>query len=588
MKRLLIYFFYDKSGIVDNYVYEVLKSMKPFVENILFVSNGEIESKYIDKLGQYTSHVLCRKNEGFDVWAYKEALEYTGWDNLANYDEVIFMNYTIMGPLFPLDNMFNKMESQDIDFWGLSVYHKTDYDHMGMIKYGYIPLHIQSHFIVVRKSLFSADIFQKYWKNMPMINNYFESVAKHEAIFTKHFEDLGYKWSVYVDTRDMEDYVYYPMLHAPVKTIKEYKCPFFKRRSFFHNYNDYLEYSSGNQPVELLNYLIKETDYNTDYIWENLIRTCSMIDLYENIHLNYISNSNTGEYKNPLKKAVFLFIEQEKYIDILLPYLLKIDKDIDILMFVKNGVDTSKPNFEYKLIKSYDDLWDNGINPYMEYINQYDLVCTINNNLLEAHEKSIYDEQYFNYIYSNLLCNISYIEKAFIDNKFLGLLLSNNVYFGKNYYSIVNNVGKNYYNEFAKLSKEYSLEQMAYTTGKGFFLYHGMGWLRVKSLSSNNILSDNDGIKYLSLLIQNNGYYTGRVLNEKNASLELYNMQYMLKNITRFFTYDDYPKTYNETTWFIETNYIQREDTFREILFKLKNKGKRKIKRILKKLTGRK
>ena len=38
MKRLLIYFFYDKSGIVDNYVYEVLKSMKPFVEDILFGS----------------------------------------------------------------------------------------------------------------------------------------------------------------------------------------------------------------------------------------------------------------------------------------------------------------------------------------------------------------------------------------------------------------------------------------------------------------------------------------------------------------------------------------------------------------------
>lgn len=40
MKRLMIYFFYDKDGIVDDYIPYFLKSFKPFCEKICVVVNG--------------------------------------------------------------------------------------------------------------------------------------------------------------------------------------------------------------------------------------------------------------------------------------------------------------------------------------------------------------------------------------------------------------------------------------------------------------------------------------------------------------------------------------------------------------------
>lgn len=43
---------------------------------------------------------------------------------------------------------------------------------------------------------------QAYWDNMPMIESYTDSVQRYEAVFTKQFEDKGFKWDVYVKTDD--------------------------------------------------------------------------------------------------------------------------------------------------------------------------------------------------------------------------------------------------------------------------------------------------------------------------------------------------------------------------------------------------
>ena len=42
---------------------------------------------------------------------------------------------------------------------------------------------------------------QAYWDNMPMIESYTDSVQRYEAVFTKQFEDKGFKWDVYVKNR---------------------------------------------------------------------------------------------------------------------------------------------------------------------------------------------------------------------------------------------------------------------------------------------------------------------------------------------------------------------------------------------------
>ena len=194
MKRVAIYFFYDKDGVVDRYVNYFLEDFKQNLDRLIVVCNGKLTPEGREEFSKYTNEIIVRENKGFDVWAYKEGIEYIGWDNLKNYDELIMLNMTIMGPIYSFKEMFDEMDSRkELDFWGITKFHKFPVDPWGLIKYGYIPEHIQSHFIAVRNPMLTSYEFKQHWEKMRMINTYFESVSYHESIFTKKFNDKGFK-----------------------------------------------------------------------------------------------------------------------------------------------------------------------------------------------------------------------------------------------------------------------------------------------------------------------------------------------------------------------------------------------------------
>lgn len=289
MKRLGIYFFFDADGIVDRYVDYALKCIVPFFERILIVCNGKLSQEGREVFEKYTSDVLVRENKGFDVWAYKTAMDSVGWADLCTYDEVILMNYTIMGPIYPLEEMFSYMDNRkELDFWGITKCFREDSpmtQEVWKCPYGYVPEHIQSSFMAFRKSFLSAPSFQKYWDELPMIHSYYESGGKHEQYFTKYFGDQGFKWDCYTDYRDMDEEIYTccPLIVAPNEVVKRRKSPFFKRRSLFSSISDYSYVTP--EINSFIAFLENETDYDTTMILPNLIRTCEQRSLVENFGL---------------------------------------------------------------------------------------------------------------------------------------------------------------------------------------------------------------------------------------------------------------------------------------------------------------
>ena len=129
---------------------------------------------------------------------------------------------------------------------------------------------------------------QAYWNEMPMIESYTDSVQRYEAVFTKQFEDRGFKWDVYVKTDGLKDFTDYPLLVCPVRLLRDKKCPLFKRRSFMHSMEAYLNDTAGEPVRELYDYLQNETDYPMDLIWKNMIRTMHPHDFTRNLGLTRI------------------------------------------------------------------------------------------------------------------------------------------------------------------------------------------------------------------------------------------------------------------------------------------------------------
>lgn len=292
LNRLCIYFFYDKDGKADRYVLKMLNAMRLYCSKILVVSNGSLDDKSRLLLSSAADELLERENIGFDVWAYKAGIEKIGWENISDYDEVVFMNHTIMGPVDSFDNMFREMDERELDFWGITMHHRYDSAPKELYaKFHCIPQHIQSHFIAVRKKMLGSAEYRRYWEKMPEIRSYNDSVCCHEAVFTGYFEQLGFRWSVYVDTSSGE-YSQNPLIFAPKAIIQKLKCPIFKRRSFFHMFRDLISQSVCDQGGELLDYLDKHTDFDTELIWENILRLENMGNIARCLNLNYVLPRN--------------------------------------------------------------------------------------------------------------------------------------------------------------------------------------------------------------------------------------------------------------------------------------------------------
>src|SRR5690606_8559868 len=98
---------------------------------------------------------------------------------------------------------------------------------------GTMPAHIQSHWIAVRRSLFTSEAWRGYWREMPLITSYSQSILMHESRFTQHFAGEGFRSAVALPHQD-----YPSTLHAAFEaahTLLEQGCPVLKRRPFFHD-----------------------------------------------------------------------------------------------------------------------------------------------------------------------------------------------------------------------------------------------------------------------------------------------------------------------------------------------------------------
>lgn len=333
--RLGIFFFFDAEGQVDTYVERLLEGMKPNLDELVVVVNGALNDKGRHRFESFADQLIVRENTGLDVWAYKTALDAYGWERLVEFDELVLFNATIMGPVHPFEEMFGEMAGRDLDFWGITGFHAVDEDSDLSAEKVRIPAHIQSHFHVYRRSLVESEPFQSYWDEMPEIRDYQDSVSKHEKTFTARFEKLGFTSGLYIDTSDLEEITAHPIVFQAKKLLAERRCPIFKRRSFFHDYEDVLFQAVGNAALDLYEYLRDETDYDTDLIWENLLRTVELTDLVKNLQLTYVlpTGAVITEPK-PSKVALIMHVHYVELLPQMLHYAASMPPDSDLIITV--------------------------------------------------------------------------------------------------------------------------------------------------------------------------------------------------------------------------------------------------------------
>ena len=291
MKRLVIYFHYDPAGCIDTACRIAVQAMQKYGK-VVFVTNGPLAPADRVWVRQSGAGRIERENVGFDVGAYKEALLTLGPEKLAEYEEVILMNYTLAGPVCTLAPMFAAMDARpELDFWGLTRHYAIKSRRFG----GNVPEHLQSHFIALRPRLFTSDDFWNYWQQMELPASYEQSIIRHETRFTPYFAARGYSWDTYVQTDDLKDIFVNPIMACPKELLQDRGCPFFKRRSLFTPYADELRRTDGMAARELCGYILTQTDFPLDLLLVSLLKTQPLSALAKNLHWRYLVGRPTGE-----------------------------------------------------------------------------------------------------------------------------------------------------------------------------------------------------------------------------------------------------------------------------------------------------
>lgn len=265
--RLLIYFFYDKDGIVDEYIPYFLRSIRGFCREICFVVNGFLGTESRDVVESCVDRIVIRKNVGMDAAAYQEVISLYGYEALARYDEVVCTNFTFFGPLFPLEAMFCAMEERECDWWTMCKWPR--HHEIGSIPFVYA--HVPSGFTVYRNTILSSMHFRRYWESLPPIDSYVASTLYHEQRQTPYYDKLRFRNAEYIDHVSLFDkeVVDFPLTYAD-ELLRKGKAPLLKRRVFFRESDNYLY---PHTLLNVLDYVRNHTSYPMRLILDNLRRT---------------------------------------------------------------------------------------------------------------------------------------------------------------------------------------------------------------------------------------------------------------------------------------------------------------------------
>jgi Lipopolysaccharide biosynthesis protein len=217
--RVAIFCFYDKQGLARQDIFDLLKELKKNVDLLIVVVNGQIKNK--SSLSSIADDILIRDNCGFDAGAYRRVIvdeKYASIIKVCN--ELVLCNSSFFGPLIPLSNIFKTMAESTADFWGISSFA------------GDLMEHIQSFFLVFRKSVLCGETFFRYFFEhiQEDSQDYLGVCASFENGLYECLVDAGYLPDAFVKN------ISYDIYTNPYGSLAADGVPIIKKKIFSQQY----------------------------------------------------------------------------------------------------------------------------------------------------------------------------------------------------------------------------------------------------------------------------------------------------------------------------------------------------------------
>ena len=180
---------YFGKGVIPEKLMYLLRGLKEVVDNIVLVGDCLVLPGEAGKLRGVVTVAKFERHCQYDFGSYRRGLAIARAEGLldaAVADELVVINDSNYGPVFPFSESFGKMAAADCDFWGY-----TGYNAFGNI-------HISSYFYVFRRRVLDGTVLDGFLDELKGPVERDKVIVKFEFKLTKYLEDSGFKWTTLV------------------------------------------------------------------------------------------------------------------------------------------------------------------------------------------------------------------------------------------------------------------------------------------------------------------------------------------------------------------------------------------------------
>lgn len=255
VNRLGILTIYDEQNVISRSDIFLAKEMLSIVNRLVICVNSDVEVEENVDFFFNNDHVeiIHRANVGYDGGAVKEVLcHYLGRNIVSKFDELVVCNNSFFGPFIPMKELFDKVDTINCEYWGLTGTSKGYTSFFGGAG---------SFFWGFRKSILLSDDFWDYINKFinSKADNFYEVCAFYENginEFLMREHEIGIVYNL--DNLNIFD--------AGDFAIIKYGLPIIKRKFFVE------ERTNKERIINILRYIDCQTIYDVELIEEKINR----------------------------------------------------------------------------------------------------------------------------------------------------------------------------------------------------------------------------------------------------------------------------------------------------------------------------
>lgn len=186
-KRLCLFAGYSKQNIIEDYVVYYLKKLSEYAD-IYYCADCDMPKEELLKIKPYTKLCLAQRHKKYDFGSW--GILYNKIFNLTDYDELILANDSMFGPLYPLENIFKKMEKVNVSAWSLCA-----------------NKFMMSFFVVLKPEVFATQWFKDFITDIKTEMAKNDIVRIYEKKISAIIEEHGLKWDAVFSKNNLKEQI---------------------------------------------------------------------------------------------------------------------------------------------------------------------------------------------------------------------------------------------------------------------------------------------------------------------------------------------------------------------------------------------